>query len=226
MHIPLRRHQRRACLTAAARAVPILLAASCASPSFVPDNREKLPPASARAGSAEDVFMRAPWERWRVPNGTGRYHRGTHLLLRDEYEAFRVTDVSVYAADGSDVRIDYGSVDLGSGSQARVTISVFVYRAPGNLEDEWRQATNRMKRRWPGGSLAEPFPAPAHHPDELLTAALLVPGSGPTSGTFVQTYLFRRGEWAARYELACATEDIPSARAKMLSFLGGLPAGR
>jgi hypothetical protein len=103
-----------------------LCTTSCASPSFVPDKRERLPPASAREGSPEDVFMRAPWERWRVPNGTGRYHRGTGLLLRDGYEAFRVSDVSVYAADGSDVRVGYGSVDLGSGSQARVSISVFV----------------------------------------------------------------------------------------------------
>jgi hypothetical protein len=199
--------------------------AGCAtSGPFVADRTERVPAASAREGTtADDVFMRAPWERWRVPNGTGRYHRGMHLLLRDESGPFRVADIAVYAADGSDVRLDYASIDLGTGSQSRVSISVFVYRAPSPLDAEWRDVSQGMQRKWPRATPAQALPAPDRHPDEMLTMALLAPGNGQTGGTFVQTYLFHDGAWAARYEIACAAEDLPVARPKMLAFLGSLP---
>ena len=194
---------------------------ACAAPVFIPDTTEKLPPASARdSGNASDVFMRAPWELWRVPNGTARYHRGTHLLLRDERESFQVTDVSIYAADGSDVRLDYASVDFGSGSQSRAMISVFVYRAPGTLDQEWQSVTERMRRKWPGAAATEPFPVPARHPRDTRQMAMIAPASGgATVATYAQTTLFHSGEWAARYEITCAAEDVDVARRKVGAFL-------
>lgn len=222
----MHRHARQPC---AAPLLALVLGASLVSACaptgpFVADRTDKIPAASEREGSTtDDVFLRAPWERWRVPNGIGRYHRGMHLLLRDESDAFRVSDVSVLAADGSDVRLDYISIDLGAGSQSRVTISVSIYRARGSLDEEWQQLAERMHRKWPKASDAKPFPAPAHHPDDTLTMALLVPDNGQPDGTFVQTYLFRNGDWAARYDLSCATQDIPVARPRMLAFLGTLP---
>jgi hypothetical protein len=200
--------------------------AACASAGpFVPDTTERLPPASARENAdANDVFMRAPWELWRVPNGTARYHRGTGLLLRDVYESFRAADVSVYAADGSDVRLDYTSIDLGAGSQSRVTISVFVYRAPGGLDQEWRTVSDRLRQKWPGSSPAEPFPVPARFPPATQQMALLAPAraSGGTSATFVQATLFHSGEWAARYEIICTAEDVAVVRKQAGAFLRDL----
>ena len=200
---------------------PVVALGACASPVFIPDTREKLPPASARdSGDASDVFMRAPWELWRVPNGTARYHRGTHLLLRDERESFQVTDISIYAADGSDVRLDYASVDLGSGSQSRATISVFVYRAPSTLDQEWQSVTERMRRRWPSAAATEPFPVPARHPRDTRQMAMIAPASGgATVATYAQTTLFHSGDWAARYEITCAAEDAEVARNKVGAFL-------
>jgi hypothetical protein len=201
------------------------LAACAASGPFVPDRTEKLPPASARENAdANDVFMRAPWELWRVPNGTARYHRGTHLLLRDEYESFKMTEASVYAADGSDVRLDYTAIDLGSGSQSRVTISVFVYRARGDLDEDWRAVSDRLRRQWPGASPAEPFPVPARFPADTRQMALLVPArsGGGTRATFVQATLFHSGEWAARYEIICPAVDQTVVRKKAGAFLRDL----
>ena len=196
------------------------LSACASSGPFVPDATEKLPAASAREnGSADDVFMRAPWELWRVPHGTARYHRGTHLLLRDEAESFRVGEVSVYAADGSDVRLDYTSIDLGGGSQSRVTISVFVYRAPAALDGEWQTLTENTRRKWPGATVAEPFPVPARFPSDTRQLALVAPARAGASATFAQTTLFHSGEWAGRYEITCAAEDVAVVRAKATAFL-------
>src|SRR5512147_660212 len=47
---------------------------------FVPDTREKAT-RTREVISADDVFKRAPWELWRVPTGSARYHRGTGMLL-------------------------------------------------------------------------------------------------------------------------------------------------
>ena len=164
--------------------------------------------------------MRAPWERWRVPNGTARYHRGTHLLLRDEKESFRVADISIFATDGSDVRLEYTSVDLGSESQSRATISVFVYRAPGALDQEWQSVTEQMRRKWPGAAATEPFPVPPRHPRDTRQMAVLAPPSGgATVGTFAQVTLFHGEEWAARYEITCSAEDIEVARQRVGAFL-------
>lgn len=194
---------------------------ACATPVFIPDTTEKVPPASARDGTdASDVFMRAPWELWRVPNGIARYHRGTHLLLRDQSESFQVTEISIYAADGSDVRLDYTSVDFGSGSQSRAMISVFVYRAPGTIDQEWQSVTERLRRRWPNAAAAEPFPIPARHPPTTRQVALLAPAAGDAAvATYAQTTLFHSGEWAARYEITCAAEDVEVARKKVGAFL-------
>jgi len=194
---------------------------ACAPPSLVADTTHKIPPASAREhGDPSDVFLRAPWELWRVPSGTARYHRGTHLLLRDELESFQVGDISIYAADGSDVRLDYTSVELGSGSQSRATVRVFVYRAPGSLDDEWRDATGRLQSTRPGATATEPFPVPPRHPPDTRQAAVIAPPSaGAPSGTFAQTTLFHVGEWAARYEITCAASDVPVARKKVGAFL-------
>jgi hypothetical protein len=201
-----------------------LLLSGCASSGpYVADASEKVPKASERENaSADDVFMRAPWELWRVPHGTARYHRGTHLLLRDEYEAFRVTDVSVYAADGSDVRVDYASVDLGSGSQSRVTLSVFVYRASAGLDQEWQALGERLQRAWPGARAAAPFPIPDRFPGDTRQAAFIAPARAGGSATFVQTTLFHSGEWAARYELTCDEGDVPVVRKKAGAFLRDL----
>jgi len=202
---------------------PVLALAACAAPGpFVPDTTGKLPPASAReGGDAGDVFLRAPWELWRVPSGTARYHRGTYLLLRDETESFKVSEVSVYAADGSDVRLDYASIDLGSDSQSHVAISVFVYRAPGDLDREWQSVGERMRRKWPGATAAEPFPVPVHHPSDTRQMALIAParpGEG-TGATFAQTTLFHSGEWAARYEITCPAGDMAVVRKQVGAFL-------
>ncbi len=198
---------------------PVLVLGACASPGFIADATEKVPPVRD-TGTPNDVFMRAPWELWRVPNGTARYHRGTHLLLRDEAESFRVTDVSIYAKDGSDVRLDYASVDMGAGSQSRATVSVFVYPAPGTLDQEWQAVTLRMGSQWPAGSAAEPFPVPARHPPDTRQMAVIAPPSGGTTiATYAQTTLFHSGQWAARYEITCAAEDVEVARKTVGAFL-------
>jgi hypothetical protein len=199
---------------------PALALLACASPGFIPDTTGKLAPAS-QGGDPNDVFMRAPWELWRVPHGTARYHRGTYLLLREETESFKVSDVSVYAADGSDVRVDYASVDLGSGSQSRVSISFFVYRTAGDLDVEWRKVSEGMRRKWPGATAAEPFPVPRHFPSNTYQMALVAPVQigDRTVPTYLQTTLFRSGEWAARYEITCDATDVAVAGKKVGALL-------
>jgi hypothetical protein len=170
------------------------------------------------------VFLRAPWELWRVPTGTARYHRGTGMLLPDQLESFQVSEVSVYQADGSDVRVDYYSVDLGGGSQSHESISVFVYRAPDTLAAEWKSVVERLQRRWPGAVTTEPFPVPEHHPDDTKQLALRAPArSGdPSDATFVQTVLFHVGKWAVLYDITCPAEDIGVTRERTRSFLRAL----
>ena len=208
---------------------PLVALAACASSGpFVPDTTDKIPAPSAReGGDANDVFMRAPWELWRTPRGIARYHRETFALLPDESESsFKASEVSVYAADGSDVRVDYASVDLGAGSQSREFVSVFVYRAPEDLDGEWASVTKRLQQKWSGATAAEPFPVPDHHPAETRQMALLVPArtGDKADPTFVQTTLFHRGNWAVRYELTCPAADLRVARGKTLAFLRSLRA--
>ena len=176
--------------------------------------------------SADDVFLRSPWELWQVPTGTARYHRGTGMLLPDSLDSFEVSEISVYRKDGSDVRIDYLSVDLGGGSQSHESISVFVYRAPDPLEEEWKDVVDDVKRRWPGSSPASPFAAPAHHPEDTKQMALVAPArtGNKEDSTFVQAILFHIGEWAVRYEVTCPAEDLDAAREKTRSFLRSLRA--
>jgi hypothetical protein len=202
-------------------------AACAASGPFVPDKTHKvLPPSAREGGSADDVFLRHPWELWRVPTGTARYHRGAHMLLPDKLESFQVREVSVYQADGSDVRIDYYSVDLGGGSQAHESISVFVYPATGDLDSDWKSAVERVRRQWPGATTTQPFRVPRHHPPETKQMAVIAPGpSGrEDDATFVQTILFHEGKWAVRYEVSCPAADLEATREKTRAFLRSLRA--
>jgi hypothetical protein len=150
------------------------------------------------------------------------------MLLPDDAESFKSSEVSVYAADGSDVRADYASVDLGAGSQSHVTISVFVYRAHDDLDGEWQSVSARMRKRWPGATNAEPFPVPNHYPEQIMQMALVAPGrSGDKAdATFVQATLFHQGEWAVRYEIACPAADADAVRGKTLEFLRSIRVRR
>ncbi len=198
----------------------ITVAACSTAGPFVPDTRGKATKSQENI-SADDVFKRAPWELWRMPTGSARYHRGTGMLLPDKLESFEVSDVSVYKADGSDVRIDYFSVDLGGGSQSHESISVYVYRTSKSPDADWRAVTDDVKRQWPGATPASPFPVPAHHPDDTKQLAWVAPARQGAKGdtTFVQTLLFRVGEWAVRYDITCPAEDLDATREKTRTFL-------
>jgi len=172
-------------------------------------------------GSANDVFLSKPWEIWSIPGGTARHHREAFLLLPDEAASFKVADISVYAADGSDVRVDYVSVDLGSNSQSRESISVSVYRAPGSLDGEWASVLDHVKRKHPGSRPTDPFPLPDKHPPETKQAAMVDSARSGDSvgGTFVQVSLFHTNGWAVRYEISCPLADVAIARTKTRAFL-------
>jgi hypothetical protein len=193
----------------------------------IPDTTDRIPPPSAREGaSANDVFLRKPWELWHVPGGTARYHREAFMLLPDDSKSFKSADVSVYAADGSDVRVDYDSVGLGAHAQSHESISVFVYRAPGSLESEWSSVVDRAKRRHPGARPAEPYPLARKHPPATKQMAVTAPADtgDKASDTFVQVSLFHQGEWAVRYEITCPAGDVAAARDMTLEFLSSLRA--
>ena len=197
-----------------------LLLASCAyGGPVIPDATERIaPPGTDDNADPNDVFLRPPWELWQTPHGRARYHRGTFLLLPNEVESFNVGDISVYAKDGSDVRLDYESVDFGSGSQSIESISIFVSRAVGELEQEWAGVVERLHRQHPGAEPTEPFPIPVHYPGSTKQAALV---SKPDD-RFVQVSLFRSAGWTVRYEIACPAEDIGPARKRSLAFLQGI----
>jgi hypothetical protein len=205
-----------------------LAAGACADAGpFIPDTTERIPPHSAREGaSANDVFQRKPWMIWHISDRTARWHREAFMLLPDEAQSFKVADVSVYAADGSDVRFDYVSIELGLSAQAREAISVFVYRAPGPLDGEWTSVVDRTKRKYAGAKPGEVFPLPEEHPPGTKQIALIAPvqSGGKTIDTFVQVMLFHQGEWAVRYEITCPATDIAVARESTRSFLSSLRA--
>ena len=205
-----------------------LAAGACADTGpFIPDTTERIPPHSAREGaSANDVFQRKPWMIWHISNRTARWHREAFMLLPDEAQSFKAADVSVYAADGSDVRVDYVSIELGSSAQARESISVFVYRAPGSLDSEWTSVVDRAKRKYAGAKSGEVFPLPEEHPLTTKQMALIAPvqSGDKTIDTFVQVMLFHQGEWAVRYEITCPLTDIAVARESTRSFLSSLRA--
>ena len=193
----------------------------------IPDTTDKIPPPSAREGAnANDVFMRKPWEIWRVPGGIARYHREAFVLLPDDSPSFTAADVSVYAADGSDIRVDYASVGMGTHSQSNETIHVFVYRAPGGLDEEWSAVVDGVWKKHPRAKPAEPFPLPDKHPSGTKqTAWVAFSDSGDsTSGTFIQVLLFHQGDWAVRYEIECPAGDVAAARDMTRAFLGSLRA--
>jgi hypothetical protein len=170
--------------------------------------------------------MRKPWELWRVPSGTARYHREAFVLLPNDSGSFKAAEVSIYAADGSDVRIDYVSVDLGENSQSHETISVFVYRAPGSLDSEWSTVAARARQKHAGAKPADVFPPPAKHPAEIKQMALIAPSpsGGGIGDTFVQISLFHQGDWAVRYEIRCPLADVAVARDITRAFLGEIRA--
>jgi hypothetical protein len=203
-----------------------IAAAACSTAGpFVPDTRGKATKSQENI-SADDVFKRAPWELWRMPTGSGRYHRGTGMLLPDKLESFEVSDVSVYKADGSDVRIDYFSVDLGGGSQSHESITVFVYRTNKSPDAEWRAVTDDVRRQWPDATPTSPFAVPAHHPEDTRQLAWVAPAHQGAKGetTFVQTLLFRVGEWAVRYDITCPADDLDATREKTRTFLRSIRA--
>jgi len=204
----------------------VLGACTTAGP-VIPDTTDRIPPPSAREGAnANDVFLRKPWELWRVPGGIARYHREAFMLLPDESASFKAADVSVYAADGSDVRVDYASVGLGTHAQSHESVSVFVYRALGSLDVEWASIVDRMKRQRPGAKPVEPFPLAEKHPPGTKQLALLALADfgDRASDTFVQVSLFHQGDWAVRYEITCPAEDVAVARDMTRAFLGSLRA--
>jgi hypothetical protein len=194
----------------------LLLAACVSGGSVIPDTSAKVAAIHLdETANPDDVFLRDPWELWRTPSGPARYHRGTFMLLPNQAESFRVGEISVFAKDGSDVRLDYQSIDFGSGSQSLGSISVFVSRAAGDAEQEWALALGRLRQRYPGAEAAEPFPIPVHYPADTKQGALLA----KSADRFVQVSLFRRAGWTVRYEIDCPAEDIAVAREKSLSFL-------
>jgi hypothetical protein len=204
----------------APRALPAALLVSlvgCMSGgSVIPDTRGKIAPVGTDENAdPNDVFLRAPWELWQTPRGPARYHRGTFMLLPNQVESFKVGDVSVYARDGSDVRLDYQSIDFGSGSQSIESISIFIYRAAGEIEQEWASVVDRLQRQHPGAETAEPFPIPVHYPPNTKQAAFLV----KRADRFYQVSLFRNAGWTVRYEITCPAEDVALARTRSLELL-------
>ncbi len=201
----------------------LVLGACTSAGPVIPDTRNRIPPPGAREGAdPNDVFMRKPWEIWQVPGGTARYHREAFMLLPDHADWFEVANVAVNAADGSDVRLDYVSIELGGSAQSHESISVFVYRAPGDLDSEWNAIVNRARRQHPTGKPGEPFPLPDKHPPTTKQIAFVEPGPGEDS--FVQVSLFHQGDWAIRYEITCPLTDATKARDITRSFLASLRA--
>jgi hypothetical protein len=227
MQRPRTQKSQHASLIARLGAACVVAGACATAGPVIPDTTEKVQPPSSREGAnANDVFMRKPWEIWHVPGGTARYHRGAFLLLPDESQSFAAADVSVYAADGSDVRVDYASVGLGAHSQSRESISIFVYRASASLDGEWISVVDRVRRQHAGAQPADPFPLPDKHPPETKQMALVASSpSGDSSGdTYVQVSLFHQGEWAVRYEITCPATDVEAARDMTRSFLRSIRA--
>jgi hypothetical protein len=206
----------------------LVLLSACANVGpVVPDRTERVPPPSAReGGNAEDVFLRKPWEIWRMPTGKGRYHREAHVVLPDMTDVFKASDISVYAPDGSDVRADYISLDVGRSEQLREMISVFVYRAPAELDREWETVSARVQGRYPGAKPAQPMALPPAYPRETRQLALVAPPNpnGQMGETFVQVALFHEGAWAVRIELVCDTADLEVVQRKTRAFLKDIRA--
>ena len=204
----------------------LALVTSCATAKpFVADNTYDEPPPSAPLGAnADDVFMRKPWEMWNVPSGKARFHRDAKILLPDSAESFKVGEVSVYAADGSDVQLDYSADGLGEHAQSRVSVRVSVYRAPADLETEW-QAMERKRREKQGAASAEPWPLPDYYPRDTRQMAWTVPvGDSIPGPAFEQILLFHSGGWSVRFKITCPTEDRNAVEKQTLAFLRWLRA--
>lgn len=206
--------------------VVLLLGACAISGPVVPD-----PPGHAsqpvvrEAGSAEDVFMHRPWEIWRVSTGKARYHREAHIMIPDSFDVFQTNDISVYAADGSDVRADYVSVDFGKGSQSRETISVSVYRSKGNPDAEWESVKAKTSAKYRGATPAQPTTLPSSYPRDTNLFAIDVPSAADETGKdFVQVLLFHEGPWIVRIDLICGVSDLRTIQRKTRMFLDNLRA--
>jgi hypothetical protein len=196
--------------------LPCLLAACALGGPVIPDNTQPIATLdSDDKADPNDIFVRDPWELWKMPNGNARYHRGTFMLLPDKVESFKASDISVFAKDGSDVRLDYQSVDFGSGSQSVEAISVFVYRATGDIEGEWASVVDRWRGKHAGAEPAQPFPIPLHYPANTKQAALMV----RRDDRFFQVSLFRSAGWTVRYQIECPAQDVEIASQRSLAFL-------
>jgi hypothetical protein len=195
-------------------AVAACLTAGCVlGGPVIPDNTAKV--GDDDAATPNDVFLRDPWELWRTPHGPARYHRGTFMLVPDQIESFRLSDVSIYAKDGSDVRFDFQGIGIGSESQVPESISIFIQRASGDAAQEWSSVLDRLRRRHPGGEAAEPFPIPIHYPPSTKQAAFVV----RQNDRFFQVSLFRNAGWTVRYEIECQAQDVAATQKSSLAFL-------
>lgn len=198
-----------------AAALASFVAACMSGHQVVSDRKARVAWAGDDDANANDIFLRDPWEMWQTPHGKARYHRGTFMLLPDEIGPFKVGDISIYAKDGSDVRLDYQSIGFSNDSQSSETVSIFVSRSVGTVEEEWAGVVDRLRREHPGGEEADAFPVPMHYPASTKQAAFIV----KRSDHFFQVSLFRNAGWTVRYQIECQREDIPFARSKTLSFL-------
>jgi hypothetical protein len=127
----------------------------------------------------------------------------------------------VYAPDGSDVRADYISLDVGRSEQLREMISVFVYRAPAELDREWEAVSARVQSQYPGSKAAQPMALPPAYPRDTRQLALVAPAkpNEQMGESHIQVTLFHEGPWAVRIELVCDTADLEVVQRKTRTFL-------
>ncbi len=206
-----------------------LVAAGCvATHPIVADNTyEEAPPRNPIGAEAAEVFTRTPWQERSTPAGKARYQREAHLLLPDASGSFKLGEVAVYAADGSDVQMEYVSDPAGAPKESRVVVRVSVYRATHDLEGEWRSFLRWWHERQ-SGTLTDPLPLPAHFPSDTKRMAWTLPvADGFGEPAFEERVLLRRDGWFVRYKIACAanaraalTEQILAFLSSTLEFLG------
>jgi hypothetical protein len=184
----------------------------------------KPPPQPPAGGAAVGMFQRLPWELELGPDGAVRYHHEAHLRLPDLVDSFRLTEILVYASDGSNVQLEYVSPSLGKPAEYRVVIQLAVYRAPAALATEWKS----FEQRWhenPPGTLTEPLLLPADWPVDTKQMAWTIPvGDGREAPGFEERVLFQNGGWSVRCEITCAVEARAVAAKRIVAFLRSIRA--
>jgi hypothetical protein len=206
---------------AIAAAITLSLLGGCVTAGpYVPDTSAKAAPERDN-GKPEDVFMRKPWEIWRGSHGIGRFHQEASVVFTDLVESFKISDIAIRAADGSDVRIEYVAIDLGEGSQSREIIRAFVYRPGMTLDQDLDAAARNAARQMPGARETTPLPLPSNYPESTRELAWT---SADQSG-FFQVILLHQNGWAVRLEITCPTEDVPVARRYTPGFLRAIRVG-